>query len=71
MPRADEADRALTDARRTLDADPASFVPGRFGFDAAELALHEAEAQASLGRTVQATSCAEASLAACTPDTPG
>ncbi|MCX5206019.1 Twin-arginine translocation pathway signal [Streptomyces sp. NBC_00237] len=66
-----EADAALADARRALDADPTGFAPGRFGFDAAELALHEAEAHARLGRTAQATTCAETSLTACLPDTPG
>ncbi len=66
-----EATGALEEALRELDADPAGEAPGRFGFDAAELALHQAEAHLALGRTDQARSLAENSAASCTAGTPG
>ncbi|WP_254401032.1 Twin-arginine translocation pathway signal [Streptomyces sp. AC555_RSS877] len=66
-----EADAALQEALTHLEADPVGEAPGRFGFDAAELALHQAEAHLALGRTDQARSRAEASAAACTTGTPG
>lgn len=43
-----------------LEADPAGQAPGRFGFDEPELALHQAEAHLTLGRTDQARARAEA-----------
>ncbi|MFF1809393.1 hypothetical protein ACFVXW_09510 [Streptomyces sp. NPDC058251] len=54
-----------------LEAGPAGQAPGRFGFDEPELALHQAEAHLTLGRTEQARTRAEASSAACTLGTPG
>ncbi|CAM5288476.1 hypothetical protein GCM10010329_81010 [Streptomyces spiroverticillatus] len=69
--RATDAETALADARRQLDTDPNGFTPGRFGFDAAELALHEAEAHIRLGRTALAITCAETSLTTTTTGTPG
>ncbi|MFE9647479.1 hypothetical protein ACFYO0_25850 [Streptomyces sp. NPDC006365] len=54
-----------------LEADEVGQAPGRFGFDEPELALHQAEAHLTLGRTEQARARAEASAAACTPGTPG
>ncbi|GAA2662576.1 hypothetical protein GCM10010307_81770 [Streptomyces vastus] len=50
-----------------LDADEVGQAPGRFGFDEPELALHQAEAHLTLGRTEQARALAEDSAAACTP----
>ncbi|WP_143078980.1 hypothetical protein [Nonomuraea pusilla] len=67
--RLSEAERALGEAASLMDA--AEEEPGRFGFDAAELALHEAEAWLALGRTDRAVIRAEASVAACVPYTPG
>lgn len=64
-----EAEQALGEATTALEA--AGDKPGRFGFDAAELALHESEAWLTLGRTDQAAARAEASAAACVPYTPG
>ncbi|RSO50552.1 Twin-arginine translocation pathway signal [Streptomyces sp. WAC 06725] len=49
-----DADQALAAAADELDADPAGSAPGRFGFDEAERALHEAEAHLALGRVEQA-----------------
>ncbi|WP_327425810.1 hypothetical protein [Streptomyces sp. NBC_01236] len=66
-----EASAALDVALTELEADPAGQAPGRFGFDQPELALHQAEAHLTLGRTEQAHTRAEASAAACTPGTPG
>ncbi|MFD8562942.1 hypothetical protein ACFV1N_37190 [Streptosporangium canum] len=66
-----EAERALGEATSTLAADPAGGAPGRFGFDAAELDLHESEAWLALGRTDRAATRAEASAAGCVPHTPG
>ncbi|MFD8220922.1 hypothetical protein ACFV2U_46500 [Streptomyces sp. NPDC059697] len=69
--RAREAAAALDVALTELEADPVGEAPGRFGFDEPELALHQAEAHLTLGRTDQARARAEASAAACTPGTPG
>ncbi|WP_440100200.1 hypothetical protein [Streptosporangium sp. H16] len=69
--RAAEAERALGEATGILAADPAGGAPGRFGFDAVELDLHEAEAWLALGRTERAVGRAEASTAGCVPYTPG
>ncbi|QIK04717.1 Twin-arginine translocation pathway signal [Streptomyces sp. ID38640] len=69
--RADEADAALAAAGRELEADTVGEAPGRFGFDAAEYALHEAEAHLSLGRTEQATARAEVSASHVPAGTPG
>ncbi|MCX4704205.1 hypothetical protein [Streptomyces sp. NBC_01373] len=66
-----EATGALEEALTELEGDPAGEAPGRFGFDPAELALHQAEAHLALGRTDLARSRAEASAAACTTGTPG
>ncbi|WP_236570347.1 Twin-arginine translocation pathway signal [Streptomyces mexicanus] len=66
-----EATAALDVALTELEADPAGQAPGRFGFDEPELALHQAEAHLTLGRTDQARARAEASAAACTAGTPG
>ncbi|MGJ6966077.1 hypothetical protein ACSDR0_29625 [Streptosporangium sp. G11] len=66
-----DAERALSEATTTLAADPAGGAPGRFGFDAAELDLHEAESWLALGRTDRAIGRAEASTAGCVPYTPG
>lgn len=66
-----EAAAALDVALTELEADPAGQAPGRFGFDEPELALHQAEAHLTLGRTEQARTRAEASAAACTTGTPG
>lgn len=64
------ADHVLRDATNALDT-AAGGEPGRFGFDAAELALHEADAHLTLGRHDQAATRAEASAADCIPETPG
>ncbi|MFF3445028.1 hypothetical protein [Streptosporangium sp. NPDC002721] len=69
--RAAEAERVLEEATGLLAADPAGGAPGRFGFDAPELDLHEAEAWLALGRTDRAIRRAEASTAGCAPYTPG
>lgn len=66
-----EANAALEVALAELEADPVGEAPGRFGFDEAELSLHQAEAHLVLGRTDQARARAEVSAAACTPGTPG
>ncbi|MEU4176370.1 Twin-arginine translocation pathway signal [Streptomyces sp. NPDC026589] len=65
-----DTDGALVAATRELEADAQGWAPGRFGFDAAEYALHEADAQRVLGRTDRARACAETSLAAATEATP-
>lgn len=46
-------------------------APGRFGFDEAELALHRAESYLVLDRGAEGRACAESSVAACLPGTPG
>ncbi|MFH8591611.1 Twin-arginine translocation pathway signal [Streptomyces rimosus] len=66
-----DADQALAAASDELDADPAGSAPGRFGFDEAERALHEAEAHLVLGRTEQAIRRAETSAAQKPAGTPG
>jgi hypothetical protein len=66
-----EADEVLAMATRELETDAQGWAPGRFGYDAAEHALHEAEAQRALRRTERAMACAEQSLNAATPGTPG
>lgn len=69
--RGDDADHALARAMNELDTADEPEAPGRFGFDAAELALHQAEAYLALGRADDARACAESSLAACPSGTPG
>ncbi|MER5781244.1 Twin-arginine translocation pathway signal [Streptomyces mobaraensis] len=69
--REQEADAALASAARELEADAAGFAPGRFGFDAAEYALHQAESAIALGHHNRARTVAEASIAATAPATPG
>ncbi|MDP9870222.1 MULTISPECIES: helix-turn-helix domain-containing protein [Streptosporangium] len=69
--RAADAEQALTEATTALDADPAGGAPGRFGFDVAELALHEAEAWLALGHSDRALVRASASAASCVAYTPG
>lgn len=66
-----EADTALAAAARELEADTTGWAPGRFGFDAAEYALHDAEANITLGRSDRAATAAENSVAECTVATPG
>ncbi|MEH0638887.1 Twin-arginine translocation pathway signal [Streptomyces bottropensis] len=66
-----EAAGALEEALTELDADPVGEAPGRFGFDTAELTLHQAEAHLALGRTEQARSRAETSAATYTTGTSG
>ncbi|MFC9645321.1 hypothetical protein ACFTZF_43580 [Streptomyces mirabilis] len=66
-----EATSALEEGLTELEADPVGEAPGRFGFDAAELALHQAEAHLAFGRFDQARSRAESSAATCTIGTPG
>ncbi|MFI6801716.1 helix-turn-helix domain-containing protein [Streptosporangium canum] len=66
-----DAERVLSEATNTLAADPVGGASGRFGFDAAELDLHESEAWLALGRADRAATCAEASAAGCVPHTPG
>ena len=53
------ADAALNDARAAFDGD----VPGRFGFDEAELWLHQGEVALALGRTRDAQAAARTSAA--------
>ncbi|MFD9657980.1 hypothetical protein [Streptomyces mirabilis] len=65
-----EATSALEEGLTELEADPVGEAPGRFGFDAAELALHQAEAHLALGRFDQACSRAESSAATRTIGTP-
>ncbi|MFH9799560.1 hypothetical protein [Streptomyces virginiae] len=69
--REQEADTALAAAARELEADPAGFAPGRFGFDAAEYTLHQAESAIALGHHNRARSAAETSIAATAVATPG
>ncbi|MGK5627164.1 Twin-arginine translocation pathway signal [Streptomyces sp. URMC 123] len=69
--RGDDADHALRTALNELDAARNPEAPGRFGFDAAELALHQAEAYLLLGRAADARARAEASLSGCAEATPG
>ncbi|MEU9836996.1 helix-turn-helix transcriptional regulator [Streptosporangium sp. NPDC048047] len=64
-----DAERTLGEAAAALDT--AEEEPGRFGFDSAELALHEAEAWLALDHTDRATARAEASAGECVPHTPG
>lgn len=66
-----EADAALADAARELEADAEGWAPGRFGYDIAEHTLHEADAQRALGRAERAMACAERSLGSTTVGTPG
>lgn len=66
-----EADEALAAAVRELEADPVGEEPGRFGFDEAERALHEAEAHLALGRGAQAAARAERSQEVTVHGTPG
>ncbi|MFF7705425.1 hypothetical protein [Streptomyces lydicus] len=66
-----DADDALAAACQELDADAQGWAAGRFGFDAAEHALHEADAQRALGRAERAVTCAERSLRAVAVGTPG
>jgi hypothetical protein len=47
--RTNEARDAMLAARRAMDASPVPELPGRLGFDRAELELHLAEAAAGLG----------------------
>jgi hypothetical protein len=69
--RGDEADRTLAVAMNELESAPESEAPGRFGFDAPELALHEAEANLTLGRYAPARARAQTSADACPTGTPG
>ncbi|MFD9078173.1 Twin-arginine translocation pathway signal [Streptomyces erythrochromogenes] len=69
--REQEADTALTAAARELEADPTGFAPGRFGFDAAEYTLHQAESAIALGHHNRARSAAETSIASTAVATPG
>lgn len=66
-----EADAALATATRELEADAQGWAAGRFGYDAAEHALNEGDAHRVLQRTERAMACAERSLSAVTPGTPG
>jgi hypothetical protein len=67
--RAGDAERVLGEATAALGV--VDEEPGRFGFDAAELSLHEAEAWLALGRTDRAVVRAQSSAARCVPHTPG
>ncbi|GAA4887255.1 Twin-arginine translocation pathway signal [Streptomyces coeruleoprunus] len=69
--RSDDAEHALTTAMHELDTASQAQAPGRFGFDAAELALHQAEAYLALGRTSDARALAEESTSGCISGTPG
>ncbi|MFI8281361.1 Twin-arginine translocation pathway signal [Streptomyces sp. NPDC085929] len=69
--REQEADTALAAAARELEADPMGFAPGRFGFDAAEYNLHQAESAIALGHHNRARSAAETSIASTAVATPG
>ncbi|MGH8905360.1 MAG: helix-turn-helix domain-containing protein [Egibacteraceae bacterium] len=66
-----DADRALTAARRHMEADPDGEQPGRFGFDVAEFELHIAEAHLSLDDPARAATHAQASLAHTAAGRPG
>ncbi|MFF5567695.1 Twin-arginine translocation pathway signal [Streptomyces sp. NPDC012623] len=65
-----DADAAVAEATRELEADAQGWAPGRFGYDHAEHSLHEAEAQRTLGRAEHAMACAEKSLSVATKGTP-
>ena len=65
-----EAEEALAAAVRELEADPVGRQSGRFGFDEAEHALHEAEAHLVLGRATQAAARAERSQQVTVQGTP-
>ncbi|MDX3540174.1 Twin-arginine translocation pathway signal [Streptomyces sp. MB09-01] len=69
--REQEADTALAAAARELETDPVGFAPGRFGFDAAEYTLHQAESAIALGHHNRARSAAETSIASTAVATPG
>lgn len=69
--RADDAAQALRTALSELESDQAGTAPGRFGFDEAELALHQAESDLALGHHQQAHVRAETSMAACPDGTGG
>ncbi|MFD8963469.1 Twin-arginine translocation pathway signal [Streptomyces sp. NPDC059568] len=71
MGREREADATLAEATRELEADAQGWAAGRFGYDAAEHTLHEADAQRALGRAERAMACAQKSLSATTAGTPG
>lgn len=71
LDQAADAEHALSEATTALAADPAGGAPGRFGFDSAELDLHESEAWLALNRIDRAATRAEASAAGCVPHTPG
>ncbi|MFF4731591.1 hypothetical protein ACFY3M_41085 [Streptomyces mirabilis] len=68
--RGGEADHALATAMNELEAAPGPEAPGPFGFDAAELALHQAEAHLVLDRADPARARAESSLAVYVSGTP-
>ncbi|MFF8531661.1 Twin-arginine translocation pathway signal [Streptomyces sp. SAS_267] len=69
--RGEDAEQALATAMNELDAADEPEAAGRFGFDAAELALHQAESYLALGRCADARARAESSLVGCTSGTPG
>ncbi|MFK0017028.1 Twin-arginine translocation pathway signal [Streptomyces sp. NPDC091027] len=69
--REQEAAAALSGAGRELEADPVGFAAGRFGFDAAEYTLLQAETAIVLGHDERARTTAEASIAVTAPATPG
>ncbi|MEY2232869.1 hypothetical protein [Streptomyces sp. BF23-19] len=69
--REQEADTALAAAARELEADPVGFAPGRFGFDAPEYTLHQAESAIALGHHNRARAAAETSIASTAVATPG
>ncbi|WP_329392646.1 Twin-arginine translocation pathway signal [Streptomyces lydicus] len=69
--RAEDVEAALASAATELEADAVGQAPGRFGFDAAEYALHKAEAHLALGQCAQAAGQAQASVADTVAGTPG
>ncbi|MEU9033334.1 tetratricopeptide repeat protein [Streptomyces sp. NPDC048352] len=69
--REQEADMALAAAARELEADALGFAPGRFGFDAAEYTLHQAESAIALGHHNRARTAAETSIGSTAVATPG
>lgn len=69
--REQEADTALAAAARELEADAVGFAPGRFGFDAAEYTLHQAESAIALGHHNRARAAAETSTGSTAVATPG
>ncbi|HLL32730.1 MAG TPA: Twin-arginine translocation pathway signal [Streptomyces sp.] len=69
--RGQDADETLAAAEDALAADPIGSEPGRFGYDAAEHALHQAEAHLALGRFREAAALAETSAGRCVTGTPG